>query len=126
MNVCFIDSDVISPAPAAAPTSMSISKTTSSSITLQWSTVECIHRNGDITGYSVQYTGGGSTQIRFASGYNVTLSNLMASTTYYMKVAAINSAGTGVYSEPTHQLTQGIYIVKKGGVHFCPALSAQT
>ena len=36
-----------------------------------------------------------------------TISSLMSSTTYYIEMAAVNSAGTGVYSASTNQLTLG-------------------
>ena len=89
-------------APSAAPTSDSASST-SNSITVQWGAVDCIHRNGDITGYSMRYgiQGSGSTQTVSVSGGGATMttiSGLMASTTYSTEVAAVNSAGTGVYS----------------------------
>ena len=101
------------PAPSAAPTSVSVSEVTSSSITVQWGAVDCIHRNGDITGYSVRYgvQGSGSTQTMRVSGGSVTeatISGLTASTTYSFEVAAVNSAGTGVYSGPIDQLTLGV------------------
>ena len=80
---------------------------TSSSITVQWGAVDCSHRNGDITDYSVRYgvqtmsvSGGGATQ--------TIISGLTASTEYSIQVAAVNSAGTGVYSDAIMQLTQGI------------------
>ena len=80
---------------------------TSSSITVQWGAVDCIHRNGDITGYSVRYgvqpeivSGGGASQ--------TTISGLTPSTEYSIDVAAVNSAGTGDYSNVIMQLTQGI------------------
>ena len=44
----------ISLAASAAP-KVSWTFATSYSITLQWETVPCEHRNGDITGYSVKY-----------------------------------------------------------------------
>ena len=91
-------------APSAAPTSVRESGVTSSSITVQWGAVDCIDRNGDITGYSVRYgvQGSGSTQTRDVSGGSLTeatISSLMPSTTYSIQVAAVNSAGTGVYSD---------------------------
>ena len=95
------------PAPYAAPTSVSVSEDTSSSITVQWGAVNCIHRNGDITGYSVWYgvQGSGSTQTMSVSGGNVTeatISGLTASTTYYIEVAAVTGANAiGVYSSPS-------------------------
>ena len=77
---------------------------TFSSITVQWGAVNCSHRNGDITGYSVRYgvQGSGSTQIKDDIGGEVTqtiISGLESSTTYSIQVAAVNSAGTGVYIE---------------------------
>ena len=71
---------------------------TSSNFTIQWEMVPCIHRNGNITGYLVQYIGGGSTQSLSVSGMNtneVTITGLTASTTYSVQVAAVNDAGTG-------------------------------
>ena len=98
------------PVPSAAPTSVSVSEVTYSSITVRVGATNCIHRNGDITGYSVQYgsqtkrvPGGGATQ--------TTISGLTASTEYSIKVAAVNSGGTGVYSNVIRQLTQGIIII---------------
>ena len=77
---------------------------TSSSITVQWGAVPCIHRNGDITGYSVQYgvLGSGSILVISVSGGSVTqltISNLILSTFYSIQVAAVNSEGTGISSE---------------------------
>ena len=78
---------------------------TSSSITVQWGEVDCIHHNGDITGYSVRYgvQGSGSTQTRDVSGGDTrqtTIPGLNPSTTYSIQVAAVNSAGIGNYSDP--------------------------
>ena len=94
-------------APSAAPTSVSVPEedVTSSTITVQWGTVDCIHHNGDITGYSVRYgvQGSGSTQTRDVSGGGAThilISGLISSTNYTVEVAAENSVGTGVYSDP--------------------------
>ena len=78
---------------------------TSSSITVQWGAVDCIHRNGDITGYSVLHgvQGSGSAQTETVRGGNTTkttISGLAPSTSYMIEVAAVNSAGIGVYSDP--------------------------
>ena len=87
---------------------------TSSGITVQWEMVPCIHHNGDITGYSVRYgIQGESTQTMSApgdsSGGSYEITGLQSSTTYSIEVAAINSAGTGEYSEHKDQLTSGEY-----------------
>ena len=106
---------VVLSAPTAAPLSVTTSTPSSSTISVQWGSVPCIHQNGDITGYSVQYEvmGSGNTQIEMISGDSsggrmTTISGLTPSTTYSIEVAAVNSAGTGVYSDPTNQLTQGL------------------
>ena len=102
-------------APSAAPTSVSVSEVTSSSITVQWGAVDCIHRNGDITGYSVRYgvQGSGSTQTTSVSVNEATISGLTPSTTYSIEVAAVNGAGTGVYSSAVALLTEGILRICK-------------
>ena len=84
---------------------------TSSSITVQWGAVPCIHRNGDITGYSVQYgvMGSESTNISEDDAKEATISNLMSNTSYWIKVAAVNSEGIGNFSERilNHTLIEG-------------------
>ena len=76
---------------------------TSSSITIQWGAVPCIHRNGDITGYSVQYgvMANESTQTMSVSGASASITGLIESTTYTIEVAAVNNAGIGLYTEPS-------------------------
>ena len=92
---------------------MTTSDVTSSSITVQWGAVNCIQRNGDITGYSVRYgvQGDGSTQTVSVSGGDTsetTISGLDSSTNYAIEVAAVNSVGTGKYGSPTTETTDGI------------------
>ena len=104
---------LIPPAPSAAPAIGITFSDSSSSITVQWEMVPCIHRNGDITGYSVQYgvVGSGSTQTMSVSDPSVTeatISSLMPSITYSIQVAAENNINIGVYSDPTSQLTLGM------------------
>ena len=78
----------------------------STSITVQWGEVPCIHQNGVITGYSVQYVAVGSNETQSkmvsgdSSGGSATISGLTTRTMYTVQVAAVNSAGTGVYSTP--------------------------
>ena len=98
-------------APSAPPTSVRVSEVTSSSITVQWGKVDCIHRNGDITGYSVQYREVGSAEgertLMMVSNRRATISDLTPSTEYTVSVAAVNSAGTGMYSDEIMQQTAG-------------------
>ena len=104
------------PAPSAPPISVSASGDTSSSITVQWEPVDCIHRNGDITGYSVQYgvVGNGGPQSVSVSGGGTTelnVSGLNPASNYSIEVVAVNIAGTGMYSTPLFVLTEGIHTV---------------
>ena len=101
------------PAPSAPPANVSTSDVTSKSITVLWGPVNCIHRNGDITGYSVQYVvqGSGSTQTMNVTGGDTTeviITDLDPTTFYSIEVAAVNSAGTGVFSAVIYTITKGI------------------
>ena len=94
-------------APSAAPSNVRATST-SSAITVQWEMVPCIHRNGEITGYSVRYgVQGQSTQTMSVSGGNTTMASIriITSTTYSIEVAAVNSVDTGPYSDPITEET---------------------
>ena len=98
------------PAPSAPPTDVLVSDKNSSTITMRWSPVKCIHRNADVTGYSVRYRiqGNGSIQTVNVIGEDITdmsISGLKSSTTYSIEVAAVNSAGIGMYSNPLNVTT---------------------
>ena len=82
---------------------MNVSGVTSSSITVQWGPVDCIHRNGNITGYKVKYGGKihGSTETKYV---------ITGLHTYAVQVAAINNAGIGVYSDPLN-ISGSVYIL---------------
>ena len=75
---------------------------TSTAITVQWGEVDCVHRNGDITGYTVQYGEVESESIQtvhVASDVTqTTISGLITNALYHIQVAAVNSAGEGEYS----------------------------
>ena len=105
-------------APSAPPSSVTVTGVTSSTISVQWGSVPCIHQNGDITGYSVQYEvmGSGNTQTEIVSGDSsggmTTISGLIPSTNYSIEVAAVNSADTGVYSDTITARTKGTYVIQ--------------
>ena len=97
--------------PSAPPLFVRISGTTVSTITVQWGAVECDHHNGEITGYSVRYreVGGGSEMSVERVGPDqreFTLSGLSYAT-FTIQVAAVNNAGTGVYSTSLTAKTHG-------------------
>ena len=97
-------------APSAAPSPVAVLHNLSTTITVQWGSVPCIHQNGDIIGYSVRYMAQGknNTLMLPVTVTEATIDNLNPSTNYSIRVAAINSAGIGVYSEPTYKLTEGL------------------
>ena len=95
------------PAPSAPPSFVSVSEVTSSSITVLWGPVDCIHSNGDITGYSVQYESETVSVSGDSSGGMHVVSDLMPSSTYSIQVAAETSAGTGPHSTALLQRTSG-------------------
>ena len=99
-------------APSAAPNSLRVLEVTYSSITIQWVEVVCIHRNGNITGYSVRYDGGvneHTIHIPFSNITTTTITGLMFSTEYSIEIAAISSGdAVGVYSTfPIFAVTKG-------------------
>ena len=105
-------------APSAAP-KVTLTFATSYSITIHWELVPCEHRNGDITGYSVRYGEMGNNMtdttvlnITGASVTEATISNLTLSTTYSIQVAAVNGAGTGVFSNASRKdsRTKSVFI----------------
>ena len=90
--------------PRSVPSSPPPSVTATSSattITVQWWPVDCIHLNGDITGYTVRVSASGEAERTVSVDESVeeaTMSGLSPFTIYNVSVAAVNSAGTGVYS----------------------------
>ena len=78
--------------------------------------MDCRHRNGEITGYAVRYGEEGSsvgdrTVLSVSSGNSsggtTIITGLAPATLYVVQVAAVNSAGTGVYSSATFVDTKG-------------------
>ena len=96
-------------APSGPPQSVMTSSVTSSSITVQWDRVSCIHRNSEITGYTVRYQTGGAiivNESKLTSGISdsdrvFTASGLIPRTNYTFEVAAVSSEGIGPFSTGT-------------------------
>ena len=100
------------PAPSAAPF-VNITEVTTSNITVLWGRVDCIDQNGDITGYTVRYGVEGSESKNnhevSVGATTTTITELDLATKYSIEVAAVNSAGIGVYSHPIIVTTKGKY-----------------
>ena len=62
----------------------------------------CLHRNGEITGYTVEARASGeadrTVNVNDGSAREATVSGLNPSTEYTVTVAAVNSAGSGPFS----------------------------
>ena len=82
---------------------------TDASISLRWEEVPCPHRNGEITGYTVLVGNGGANRLVEVAGdlRETNISGLVPSTEYTIQVAAVNSAGTGPYSDGSVYKTKG-------------------
>ena len=90
-------------APSAPPVNVHSSTLTSSNIIIFWEPVECIHRNGDITGYIVKYAVKGSSErhnktVSGGDNTQTTIGELEPLTEYEIAVAAVNDVGTGPFS----------------------------
>ena len=95
--------------PSVPPSSVMVTNMTSTTITVQWEMVPCINQNGAITSYSVRYVEieSGSTQTVSTTERQLVISGVSTSTNYSVELAAVNSAGTGVYSYPIFVTTDG-------------------
>ena len=85
-----------------------ILSTTSRSVSVSWSTIECIKRNGEITNYTVVFQEQGGAVI--PGEVNVmdrafTASGLTPHTSYTFRIAGVNSNGTGPYTNTIVILT---------------------
>ena len=71
------------------------------SVMLTWNELACLQQNGDITGYMIQYVGNSQTITNSSSDASTTytVQGLDPFTEYSFSVAAVNSNGTGPFSE---------------------------
>ncbi len=74
----------------SAPTGLTVTGTTSSSVSLSWTAP-----SGTVTGYDIYKNG---TETQTATGTSATVTGLSASTSYTFTVAAYNSSGTSAQS----------------------------
>jgi hypothetical protein len=105
--------------PSAAPTYVNVTKQTSNSITIQWGPVECVHRNGEITGYLVRYrqSENGTILVMNVDGGSVSetsIRSLMSNTSYKISIVAVNSVGIGSISINTSAWTSEEKSLKVG------------
>ena len=90
----------ISPiAPTGAPQGLSVQSVMATSVVLTWNEMDCLQRNGDITGYMIQYVRDSQLITDLSSTRTYTVQELIPFTEYSFSVAAVNSVGTGPFSE---------------------------
>lgn len=69
-------------------------------VSIQWNEVDCEERNGNITGYIVQWGLSSSSLLTNSTteGKTLTIDGLQIRADYSVQVAAINEQGIGEYS----------------------------
>ena len=94
-------------APSAPPRNIHIPSTSSRSINVSWSKIDCIERNGPITNYRVEFQEvGGALIPGLVVNRTFTASGLTPYTNYTFRVAGVNDNGTGPFSNVTSILTE--------------------
>ena len=88
-------------APSSAPQGLAVQNVMATSVVLTWNELDCLQRNGDITGYMIRYVGNSQTITDSSSDASTTytVQGLVPLTEYSLLVAAVNSIGTGPFSE---------------------------
>ena len=85
------------PAPTASP-HINTSSTTSRSVSVSWTQIRCIERNGPITNYTVEFQEvGGALIPGVVMNRTFTASGLTPYTNYTFRVAGVNDNGTGPF-----------------------------
>ena len=102
--------------PDAPPHFVSVTTVNSSSVKVRWGDVPCAGKNGEITGYLINYTstsaGGVSGEIMAqANTSSKIISDLSPCIAYNFRVAAMNINGTGPFqSYSTHINNKSRYV----------------
>ena len=89
--------------PSSPPLNVMVTSVNPASLEVSWQPPLEIDHNGPITGYVIQYTRVGSSDImseNVNSGTTHTISGLVAYVDYSVIVAAVNVNGTGSLSNP--------------------------
>ncbi len=87
--------------PSSSPVAPTSSATTSTSITITWTELSCLGRNGVITGYTIRYglvNTSPTTIDHTSTDRSRVISGLTPFTNYTVSVRGVNSAGVGNYS----------------------------
>ena len=115
MNTLLLESlsRVFSAVPSAAPANFSLVSQTPTSVTVTWEPVLCMYRNGLITDYVIKYKELNTSLVsnKTIEGDNMRvfeITGLKPSTQYEIKIAAVNSVGTGPFTNKRIDATLGV------------------
>ena len=89
--------------PSSSPLNVMVESHNIASLNVFWQPPTARSRNGPITGYVIQYTRVGSSDMmsmNVASGTTHTISGLVAYVNYSVIVAVMTVNGTGPFSDP--------------------------
>ena len=84
-------------APIGVPESITLIKRINN---LTWNELNCSERIGIITSYTVMISNSSITYNLTSTERNITLNDLVFGTVYNISVAAVNSVGSGPFSDP--------------------------
>ena len=94
-------------APSASPCNINTSSTTSRSVSVSWTQIRCIERNGPITNYIVEFQEvGGALIPGVMVNRTFTASGLTPYTNYTFRIAGVNDNGTGPFTNVTSIMTE--------------------
>ena len=94
-------------APSDSPCRIDTTSTTSRSVSVSWTQIGCIERNGPITNYTVEFRKvGGALIPGMVVNRTFTASGLTPYTNYTFSVAGVNDASTGPFTNVTNIMTE--------------------
>lgn len=88
------------PVPSQRPTNVTAMHSLRGLIVVvSWASVECFHHNGFITGYVITVTGVDDSEYLTSDTNSIEIEGLTKHLQYTIRVAAINNAGAGPFSD---------------------------
>ena len=125
-----LTSEIFFSAPSEPPQDIQENKKAKAlfSITINWQPIDCIHQNGNVTGYIIRYWEKDSETKIYGNATNLTyiLTGLQPSTTYLIQVAGETRAGIGVFGNVTASTQCELVIFSSMLILFIHAVEVMT